>query len=103
MNRALIESHLALAERHVADSRERLLPQQKIIAQLESSGRSRSLTATMARDLLQLFRAELAMHIADRNRLRQWIARGDDRHLADCQAAEPEAPANNHHEKGPAA
>jgi hypothetical protein len=80
MNRALIESRLALAERNlalaerqVADSRERILRQNEIIAHLVSSGRARTLTATMAWDLLQSLHAELAMHIADRDRFRQWI------------------------------
>jgi hypothetical protein len=70
MNRALIESHVALAERHVADSRERILLQKRILANLERSGHAHSLTANMARDLLKSLQAELAMHIADRDRLR---------------------------------
>jgi hypothetical protein len=80
MNRALIEGRLALAEgnlalakRQVANSRERILRQNVIIAHLVSSGRARTLTAKMAWDLLQSLHTELAMHIADGDRLRQWI------------------------------
>jgi hypothetical protein len=75
MYRAWIETRLALAERHVAESRERISRQRIRIANLERSEHAHSLTANMARDLLQSLKDELAMHIADRERLRHWIAK----------------------------
>jgi hypothetical protein len=76
MYRTWIETRLALAERHVAESRERVSQQRIKIANLESSQHPHSLTAKMAWDLLRSLKDELAMHLADRDRLRLWVVKG---------------------------
>jgi hypothetical protein len=73
MNRSMIESHLALAERHVAESRDQVAHQKLIIAKLESVGHRSSVSVEAARKLLQSLQRELEQYIADRNRLRRWI------------------------------
>ncbi len=79
MYRAWIETRLALAERQVTETRERIAVQRIKIAELEGRERARSLTARMARDLLQSLKDELAMHLAERERLRHWMAKGRER------------------------
>jgi hypothetical protein len=73
MNRSMIESHLALAERHVAEGREQVAHQKLTIAKLESAGHRSSVSAEAARKLLQSLQRELEQYIADRNRLRRWL------------------------------
>ena len=78
MYRAWIETRLALAERQVTETRASIALQKIKIASLK--GRERhSLTANMARDLLQSLKDELAMHLAERERLRHWMAKGRER------------------------
>jgi hypothetical protein len=73
MNRPWIESHLAIAERHVAESREQVSRQKLTIAKLEIAGHRSTVSAEAARKLLQSLQIELEQYIADRNRLRRWL------------------------------
>ena len=75
MYRAWIETRLALAERQVTETRANIALQRIKITSLKQRKRAHSLTADMARDLLQSLKDELAMHLADRERLRHWIAK----------------------------
>jgi hypothetical protein len=75
MYRAWIEPRLALAERLVTETRASIALQRIKIAGLEQRKRTHSLSANMARDLLQSLKNELAMHLAERERLRHWIAK----------------------------
>jgi hypothetical protein len=71
--RALAGRHLAVAERHVEESRVRIVRQRLQITELESSGRASSLTAQMARGLLKVMQKELTTHLAERDRLRHQL------------------------------
>jgi hypothetical protein len=71
--RALARRHLAVAERHVEESRVRIVRQRLQITELESSGRESSLTAQMARGLLKVMQKELTTHLAERDRLRRQL------------------------------
>ena len=66
MDRALTEDHLAQAERHVADGHRHVAHQRELVANLERDGHD----AVQARSLLAQFESLLALHIADRDRLR---------------------------------
>jgi hypothetical protein len=66
---ALVKRHLAVTERHVDESRARIVRQRLQITELDSSGRASSLTAQMARELLTIMQKELAAHLAERDRL----------------------------------
>lgn len=70
MDRALIQDHLAMAERHVAEGEEHLDRQTALIAELERDGHD----SRTARDLLGTLKESLALHIADRDRLRRELA-----------------------------
>jgi hypothetical protein len=83
MYRAWIETRLALAERHVTETRASIALQRIKIASLEERERAHSLTASMARDMLQSLKDELAIHLADRERLRHWIAKARRSHRHD--------------------
>ena len=67
MDRATIELHLASAEEHVALGADR---QREIIVNLERDGHG----AVEAQRLLVYFEEQLAMHVADRDRLRKELA-----------------------------
>ena len=73
MKRAVMEQRLKFAERHVAESQQRVSRHEGIVAKLESDGRKDLLTARAARGLLKSLRAELAAHLADRDRLRRQL------------------------------
>ena len=62
-----------MAERHVEESRARIVRQRLQITELESSGRASSLTAQMARGLLKVMQKELTTHLAERDRLRHQL------------------------------
>ena len=79
MSRAWIEARLAVAERHVMETRASIAFQRIKIESLKGRERARSLTANMARDLLQSLKDELAMHLAERERLRHWMAKARER------------------------
>jgi hypothetical protein len=65
MDRALLQLHLAEAERHVAVGERNLLRQRYLIATLERDGHD----TTDAVALLTSFSELQAIHIADRDRL----------------------------------
>jgi hypothetical protein len=67
MDRAVWQEHLAQAERHVVEAEKRVARQREIVADLERNGHR----ATAARGLLAAFERLLAMHLADRERLRR--------------------------------
>ena len=69
MNLATIESRIVVAERHIVESRRKL-----IVGDLENSRRN-SMTAIVARKLLESLHNELKQHTADRDRLRRWLER----------------------------
>jgi hypothetical protein len=58
---------LAQAERHVVEAEKRVACQREIVADIERNGHR----ATAARGLLAAFERLLAMHLADRARLRR--------------------------------
>src|SRR5262245_3368529 len=74
MDRALLQDHFTKAERHVIESEGHILRQKQLIAKLERSGHD----ATEAKRLLAEFQALLALHIADRDRLRAQLANPSD-------------------------
>lgn len=62
-----------MAERHLEESRVRIVRQRLQITELEISGRTSSLTAQMARGLLKVMQKELTTHLAERDRLRHQL------------------------------
>jgi len=72
MDRALWEQHLTQAERHVAEGERHIARQQEIVAELERDGHD----TRLAHELLLQFEQSLAMHIADRDRLREELGLG---------------------------
>ena len=75
MDRAMIEKHLAQAERHVADGERHITRQRQIIAELERDGHD----AGSAKELLTIFEETQAIHIADRDRLKEEARIADQR------------------------
>ena len=67
MDRATIELHLASAEEHVALGVDNVECQREIILKLELDGHD----TVEAQRLLVYFEEQLAMHVADRDRLRR--------------------------------
>ena len=67
MDRALLLQILLQAERHVADGERKLAREREIVATLESDGHD----TTMALARLAQFNQIQAMHVADRDGLRQ--------------------------------
>jgi hypothetical protein len=70
MDRAMIEGHLALAERHIMEGEQRVARQQKLVDRLEHDGHD----VGDARALLAQFLELQALFIADRDRLRAELA-----------------------------
>jgi hypothetical protein len=70
MDIAIVQSHLALAEKHVAQGEGHLDSQRAVIARLERNGSD----STEARRLLKLFEQTQELHIKGRNRLKQALA-----------------------------
>jgi len=62
MDRALIEDHLAEAERHVQEGREHVMRQMGLVLELQQDGHD----TTEAERLLEQFREMLTLYIADR-------------------------------------
>ena len=71
MDRTSLRQHLALTEKHVSMGEEHLARQKELIAELEGNGHD----STQARHLLRLFERSQELHVADRNRLRDELAR----------------------------
>lgn len=61
----MLEQHLQLAAKHVAEGKQHLADQRELICRLERDGHD----ATEARRLLKQFEELQAMHTADRDRL----------------------------------
>ncbi len=68
-DRVQLREHLALAERHVAEGERVVARQREIVAELERDGHDAA--AAQARQLLAQFEELLALHVADRDRLRK--------------------------------
>jgi hypothetical protein len=73
MNRTLLLHHLGQAERHISQGERHISRQREIINELERHGHGQSRTANMARDILQSFETAQSAHIADRERLIDWL------------------------------
>ena len=67
MDRKLLLRHLADAERHVAAGEDQLARQRDLIAELEGSRRD----ASSAKEILSTLEATQALHLVDRERIRQ--------------------------------
>lgn len=67
MDRTVWQEHLDQAERHVVEAERCVARQHEIVEQLERDGHR----TTAARGLLVAFERLLAMHLADRQRLRR--------------------------------
>jgi hypothetical protein len=74
MDRATLEDHSAMAERHVAEGETHVARQREIVTGLANEGRD----LRSAQALLAQFEAMLANHILDRDRVRAELA-ADDR------------------------
>jgi hypothetical protein len=66
MDREIIESHLALAEKHIAIGARNIFRQREIIDELQRDCHD----ASLARKTLALFEDIQNMHLAERERLR---------------------------------
>jgi hypothetical protein len=69
MDHATLQARLAEAERHVAESKQRIVRQREVLRELERDAHADA--AARARELLAKFEETLALHIADRDRLRK--------------------------------
>ncbi|HLH88584.1 MAG TPA: hypothetical protein VKX28_09010 [Xanthobacteraceae bacterium] len=67
MDRTIIEAHLAMVDRHVADGERLVARQRELLRGLEPGGHG----AVIGRALLVQFEELLAQHIAHRDRLRR--------------------------------
>jgi hypothetical protein len=67
---AVLREHLEMAERHVTEGERHIMRQCELIAALKRDGHD----MTTARELLAQFEEMQALHIADRDRLRQELA-----------------------------
>ena len=70
MDRALIEDHLAQAERHVSEGEGHIARQREIVATLEHDGHD----TVAARATLAQFEDVQRLHVADRDRLRRELS-----------------------------
>ena len=65
IDRAILQQHLMLAERHVAEGTEHVTRQRELVARLERDGHD----VFESKRLLILFEELLDLHIADRERI----------------------------------
>ena len=70
MDRAMVEAHLAQAERHVVEGNRHVVEQRGRVVAMDRSG----LDTAEALRLLGQFESLQALHITDRDRLRQELA-----------------------------
>jgi hypothetical protein len=70
MDRATLQDRLAAAERHVAEAERHVAAQREFLAQLQREGHD----TAQAKRLLEQFEEVLAIHIADRDRLRKELS-----------------------------
>ena len=75
LNIAILQDHLAMAERHVA-SGNRVITRRQLINQLEAGGHDTAL----AQSLLARFEGSQALHLADRDRLINELSSAQARH-----------------------
>jgi hypothetical protein len=73
MDRAMWQRHLAVAERHVAETQSHITNQRQIVAELEQGGYD----TTIARALLRQFEATQKLHIEDREWLQADLSRAE--------------------------
>jgi hypothetical protein len=66
MNRAMLENHLAAAERHLTEAERQVVRQRELVAELERDGHD----SGQAIHLLEQFEEVLTIRIAYRDRLR---------------------------------
>ena len=66
IDRTVWQEHLVATEQHIVEAEKRVASQREIVAELERDGHR----TTAARGLLAAFETLLAMHLADRQRLR---------------------------------
>lgn len=64
------QEHLAQAERHIAQAEKTVARQREIVAELRRDGHD----TMLAQSLLKEFEELLALHVADRERLRREVA-----------------------------
>jgi hypothetical protein len=74
MDRQMILDHLEQARRHVAEGKEHLARQRKIIAELERDGHD----TKMARELLTQFEETFAIHVEDQERIERELSTAGD-------------------------
>lgn len=72
MDKAILQDHLAHADRHVLEGNGHIARQREIVATLEREGHD----TVAARALLAQFEELQAMHIADRDRLLRELGNG---------------------------
>jgi hypothetical protein len=70
MDRDMLQRHVKLAERHVAEGARHLARQREIVAELAGDGRD----LASAKNLLAQFEARQAAHLEDRDRIRAELA-----------------------------
>ena len=66
MDRAMLQDHLSATERRLTEAERNIASQRELVAQLERDG----LDTAQPTLMLEQFEEVLAMHIADRDRLR---------------------------------
>ncbi|MGY8711956.1 hypothetical protein RAD16_39995 [Bradyrhizobium sp. 18BD] len=71
MDRAMLQDHLAIAERHISEGAEHLARQQELIDRLANHNHDTS----GALAVLRTMRETQAIHIADRDRIMQELER----------------------------
>jgi hypothetical protein len=71
MDRAILEDHLAATERQLAEAERNVAHQRELVAQRMRDGQD----TTQTTRLLKQFEEVLAVHIAERNRLRRQLGR----------------------------
>ena len=75
MLRALLQIHLAIAERHVVTGEKHVVQQHDLIARLRSRGLDTALAESFLKDLEEI----QALHVADRDHLRRELAGSSNR------------------------
>jgi hypothetical protein len=73
MDRATLKRHLADAERDVALGEDYIARQRAIVARLEQAGQDSAHARRLLGDLIEIHQ----VHVADRDRLLEELARGD--------------------------
>ena len=82
MDKAALEEHLAVAERHIVQGEKLVTQQRQIVGELERY----RLDSAVARDLLATLEKSLALHIADHDRLHKELGFGQSEKLSPARA-----------------